>query len=211
MIGNRLKGIRTALNLTLTVFAKSLNIGKSSLSKIENELTVPSAQTFISLMKRYNINTNWLLTGEGEMFITEYPIAENGGCQLIRIEAEISAGLPVEVTGEPVDYLYIDKNIINNINNYYIFKVNGQSMEPGIMHQDTVIIRKCNNWNENRHLICAVRVDGEITLKRIIHADKQKLLVLISDNSDYEPIVVDPKHSKVALIGFLFYLIRKVQ
>jgi len=209
MIGKRLKSIRTALNLTLTAFAKSLKIGKSSLSKLENELTVPSTQTYISLMKRYNVNANWLLTGDGEMFITEHPITGNGNCHSIRVDAEISAGLPVEVSNETLEYIHIDNNIINNINNYYIYRVNGESMAPGIMHNDIVIIRKSINWIENCNSICAVKLDGRIALKRIICAGHHKLLLLISDNLHYEPIIVDPKQSEVALLGFLHYLIRK--
>ncbi len=36
--------------------------------------------------------------------------------------------------------------------------------------------------------ICAVRIDGGITLKRLILDDVQKMIVLLSINENYQPI-----------------------
>ncbi len=209
MVGNRLKLLRINLLMTQNKFSKLIGVSRVSYNQYENNNREMSLKTLTSILKVTKCNINWLLTSNGNMFIPNHPITHNRNCQLLRIDAEISAGLPVEAQEQSREYIHIDNNIINNVNDYYIFKVNGQSMEPGIMHQDTVIIRKSDNWSETNQLICAVQLDGEITLKRIVHADKQKLLILISDNSTYEPIVIDPEHSRISLIGYLHYLFRR--
>lgn len=63
-IGLRLKKIREGYNQTVATFANSLGIGQSSLSKIENGKTAPSAKTIIAAYEKFQVNPLWLLTGE---------------------------------------------------------------------------------------------------------------------------------------------------
>jgi len=54
-----------------------------------------------------------------------------------------------------------------------------------------------------------VRIDGGITLKRLILDDVQKMIVLLSINENYQPILIDPdSHTDVTLIGSLYFLFR---
>ena len=69
-VGQRLKFLRTQfLKLSQKELASILNVKQNTLSnweRGENEMDYEAMQT---LSKTFNVNLNWLLTGEGEMFI----------------------------------------------------------------------------------------------------------------------------------------------
>ena len=52
----------------------------------------PNSDFVLKLIESFNLNSNWLLTGEGEMFITD--IAEPAPLQIIPQEGEEIAGIP---------------------------------------------------------------------------------------------------------------------
>lgn len=67
--GERVKEIRTALSLTLEKFGENLGVGKTAISKIEKNERSLTDQMAKSICREYNVNENWLRTGEGDMFI----------------------------------------------------------------------------------------------------------------------------------------------
>lgn len=67
--GERVKEIRTALSLTLEKFGDNLGVGKTAISKIEKNERSLTDQMAKSICREYNVNENWLRTGEGDMFI----------------------------------------------------------------------------------------------------------------------------------------------
>ncbi len=212
-VGDRISLIIKELGITKKKFADSLNISPGHLSDwiSSSRKSNPSLKYLSKMYELFDVDLIWLLTGKGDMFLKESQQVCEDTCQFLHIEADIAAGEPLEVTGERLETLTIGRTLIHNVNDYFCFRVNGQSMEPYIEHQDLVIIKKDCNWKDKENTVCAVRVDGEITLKRIINGDKHKLLVLISDNKGYPPIIVDPKHSDVLLIGSLYLVVRRVE
>lgn len=67
--GQRLHELRKSLNLTLEKFGKSLGVGKTAISKIENGENNLTDQMLISICREYNVSEEWLRDGTGEMFI----------------------------------------------------------------------------------------------------------------------------------------------
>jgi transcriptional regulator with XRE-family HTH domain len=67
----RLKQVRVALQLTQTEIAESIGVSQQAWTHYEKERRYPYLQQLTQLVLKYNINLNWLLTGEGEMFIGE--------------------------------------------------------------------------------------------------------------------------------------------
>jgi transcriptional regulator with XRE-family HTH domain len=67
ILGDRLKKFRIAQSLTQKAFAKSLGTAGGYISEIESGKTTPGSNLLISLLRVFNINLRWLLTGEGEM------------------------------------------------------------------------------------------------------------------------------------------------
>jgi len=68
---DRIKKIRTSplVNKSQTDFAKSISVSRSAVCKMESGENYPSEQTIHLICTEYNVNEEWLRTGEGEMFI----------------------------------------------------------------------------------------------------------------------------------------------
>lgn len=66
----RLKELIQALEMSQVEFAKNLGIAKSTVSDVINgRLKDLPNPVQLKLYREYNVNLNWLLTGEGEMFL----------------------------------------------------------------------------------------------------------------------------------------------
>lgn len=70
--GERVREIRKALNLTLERFGVKLGVKKSAISDIESGRNSLTDQMTRSICREYNINYDWLMSEEGEMF-TDLP------------------------------------------------------------------------------------------------------------------------------------------
>ena len=66
--GERVKEIRKTLNLTLEKFGEKLGVGKTAISKIEKDERNLTDQMAKSICGEYNVNYDYLLYEEGEMF-----------------------------------------------------------------------------------------------------------------------------------------------
>lgn len=66
--GERVNQIRKTLDLTLEKFGEKLGVQKSSISKIEKDRVTLSDQMAKSICREYNVNYDYLMYGEGEMF-----------------------------------------------------------------------------------------------------------------------------------------------
>ncbi len=64
----RLKELRKALNLTQQEMADRLGIKRNTLANYEIGRNEPIDAVLLLIVKEFNVNENWLRTGEGEMF-----------------------------------------------------------------------------------------------------------------------------------------------
>lgn len=67
----RIKQIRSKLNMNQGEFARAVNIVQQQLSKYERGENKPSSEFLTVLVDKFNVNINWLLTGKGGIFATE--------------------------------------------------------------------------------------------------------------------------------------------
>jgi len=70
---SRFQAVREALKLNKITIAKELDIPQPTVSDMENGKLDISKKTIKKLVSRYGVNANWLLTGEGEMFLGGEP------------------------------------------------------------------------------------------------------------------------------------------
>ena len=66
--GERIRNIRKKLNLTLEKFGGKLGVGKTAISNIEKGNRNLTEQMALSICREYNVNYDYLMDGEGEMF-----------------------------------------------------------------------------------------------------------------------------------------------
>ena len=77
MYANNLKQIRKSLNLSVAKFAQKLEMSANTLTGYERGVRTPSVSLFIQLYKKLNVNLNWFVSGEGEMFNSQNTININ--------------------------------------------------------------------------------------------------------------------------------------
>lgn len=67
-MNERIRQLRKSLGLTLEEFGAKVGVGKTAISNIENGNRNLTDQMFLSICREWNINEEWLRTGEGDMF-----------------------------------------------------------------------------------------------------------------------------------------------
>lgn len=88
-VGDRVKTIRKELMLNQTQFAEKIGISQRALSSIERETTNLTERNTREICRVFNVNEQWLRTGEGEMFLE--PSEDE---QLAQFVGEVLAGRP---------------------------------------------------------------------------------------------------------------------
>lgn len=68
-MNERLKKLRKTLDLTQQEFADRLQIKRNTVATYEAGKSNPSDAAVSLICREFNVNENWLRTGEGEMFI----------------------------------------------------------------------------------------------------------------------------------------------
>ena len=72
-VNQRIKQVRTFLNITQTDFSQQIFSSQSTLGEIETGVRKVNDRIIQLISTQFNVNKNWLKTGEGDMFETEKP------------------------------------------------------------------------------------------------------------------------------------------
>lgn len=87
-IGERVKELRTSKHLSQIEFSKHLGISQGFLSDLENGKSSPNSEILLSIKRLFpDVSSDWLLTGEGEMF------RGNGNSERVRAEPSPPASI----------------------------------------------------------------------------------------------------------------------
>ena len=101
--GDRVKDVRKTLKLTLEEFGKKVGVTKQTVSRIENGINNLTDQMVKSICREFNVNYDWLMDGEGEMFSDLPQTVLDELCSqyelddLDRFIVELYVGLPKDV------------------------------------------------------------------------------------------------------------------
>lgn len=67
-MNKRIRNVRKSLGLTLEKFGERLGVTRSAIGHIEKGERNITDQMFLSICREFNVNPDWLRSGEGEMF-----------------------------------------------------------------------------------------------------------------------------------------------
>ncbi|PCJ92909.1 MAG: LexA repressor [Porticoccaceae bacterium] len=134
----------------------------------------------------------------------------------IRVLDEEPTGLPLVgsvAAGEPIlavenieDYLEVAANMFYPQADY-LLRVQGMSMKDvGIMDGDLLAVHKTDTA-ENGQIIVA-RIENEVTVKRLKKTRKRHEIMLLPENEELEPIMVDLREQDFAIEGLGVGVIR---
>jgi len=140
----------------------------------------------------------------------------SGTSRGIRLLEEEQPGLPVigrVAAGEPIlaienveDYLEVAANMFYPQADY-LLRVHGMSMKNvGIMDGDLLAVHKADTA-ENGQIVVA-RIEDEVTVKRLKKSRKRSEILLLPENEELEPILVDLKEQDFSIEGLGVGVIR---
>lgn len=66
-MNNRIKLVRKEAGMTLEKFGDQIGISKSAIHMLEKGVNTPAESTLKAISREFNVNEEWLKTGEGEM------------------------------------------------------------------------------------------------------------------------------------------------
>ena len=153
-------------------FAELLNIKYGNLSKyMTDQVNLSVDNRNFNNLHSANINIQWLLTGEGAMFISDKanPLAASGSSiPLLSQKVSCGSGVNWESEQNIVEYLDI-QNLVPALKNrqLYGFRVSGTSMiGAGIKNNDIVIFSPKEHYvyNDGIHVFS---LDGDVYCKRL--------------------------------------------
>ncbi len=118
---------------------------------------------------------------------------------------EISAGKPMDILNDQIEYIDINNFIKSDKANCIACKVHGNSMESyGIFEDDIIIVERVTNYNSND--IHAVQIDDcEITLKKIKLIKDE--VEIFGDHKNFSSVKY--KKDRVKILGKMVNLVRK--
>ena len=68
-LSNRISQVIDTLGLKKTVFAEKLNVSQAFVSQMCSGVKQPSDRTIADICRTFDVNEEWLRTGDGNMFI----------------------------------------------------------------------------------------------------------------------------------------------
>ena len=200
MLSERIKLVRKSLKCeTQKDFSELVNFPFSRVQDIERgKVKELKASELETLQENFLINSWWLLTGKGEMFISSdiTKISDNYSIDLLNVRAGAGEGIYNYVI-ETVDTISLDKSFFRtpiNTNKIKGIQVDGDSMEPTLRDGDYVLIDENINFGTNG--IYAIQYGGQILIKRL-QFKMDGTIIIISDNDKYDREIFNPNENQL--------------
>ena len=197
-VGERVRLMRKQLNMTQEQMAQRLGIGKAALSMIETGKARLSARNKNILVQDFNVNPDWVETGEGKMFnaepdLTAFNLRTDRSLPLQSVplySIEGTAGLvPLfnqQQQFEPINYINIP-TLPKCDGAIYVV---GDSMYPLLKSGDIILYKQLNDvrdvfWGDM--YLLSIDIDGEeyITVKYVQKSEHEGHIRLVSQNQHH--------------------------
>jgi len=197
-IGDRIREARESKEVDQTTLATKIGVVARTLQRWEKGEQVPDGVSITRIAKATGVQSNWLLTGEGEKYAVAgrpenvYPLPGSSRKHLQLVELPLVSAVPAGKVATIFHPDYVDDYVtVDGVKDPQAFalKVKGNSMAPRIEDGDVVVVSPQQEVHNGD--ICVVRVDGEDTLKRVKF--EGNYIHLIPLNPDFEPITVKKK------------------
>ncbi|WP_245586399.1 XRE family transcriptional regulator [Olivibacter sitiensis] len=215
-VGPLLKNVRLSLGMTLGEFYGPITEHVSNYSSIENGNRKIGKRKLREIIELYNINREYLASGEGQKILSVRPYLLPGRKKNI-IQSEEREPVPYyNVNLADIDFsqadifqeapeFYVNFRPFNDCNAY--LPIYGDSMYPRFSSGEIIVIKEITNydviqWGEAYLVVTDERANAMATVKLLFaHSDESKL-TLRSSNPNYQgDIVINKSHiSKLYIV-----------
>lgn len=189
----RLKRIIDKSDLSVNAFAKRVDVPQTTLSNMIKRGTEPSTKTLNAVLSAFpDINPDWLLTGSGEMYLSDtLSTTENKDVRLVPL-------LPVAAQGGTLNDFVVSvkasecEKIISPIRDVdYAMSISGDSMAPEYPSGAHILIKKINekafiDWGR----VYVLDTCNGTVIKQLFPSDNPDTLLCKSINPNYPPFEV---------------------
>lgn len=207
--------------LSKNKFETICGFGSRYVSNISVSIS-PDKIKIISL-KFPDLNTGWLLTGEGEMLKKNYEKQEDGAMLLSEPSVEYGHRHRTARPYYAVDFFggfdltYNEQKTIPDgvvdipaySNADFWVNVTGKSMEPLISSGDLIALKRIDDWINGiffGEVYAIVTTDDQRTIKRIRKSEDRDAIRLVPENKDY-----DAQDMPLSHIRFVFKVVGAVK
>lgn len=189
---SRLAVVMEEKNVKAAELSRLTGISKPRLSQYKNGVYVPKADAICAIARALGVSETYLLG------TTDIPEARSGGkYKVLPVLGQIACGYPVFANEEDGGAVYTDADTDAD----FCLIAKGDSMKDARIHSgDTVFIKRADAVNNGE--IAAIIINDEATLKRVYYYPESSKLMLISENSNYEPLVFSGDElERIRIIG----------
>lgn len=181
-VGERIKLLRTKLNMSQVDFADKLDVSKQTLYKYENNIITNIPSDKIELAAKIgNVSPAHLMGWDGD---NEASVSFQKKGVTINVLGRVAAGIPIEAIEDIIDTEEITEELAAT-GEFFGLQIHGDSMEPRMCEGDVVIVRQQEDAESGEVVIVMVNGD-EATCKRL--RKYRDGIELISINPAYKPM-----------------------
>ena len=197
-LAQRIRLIRRELGLSQAELADKLDVDASLISRWEKGDRAPDKLQLAALSRALEVHAQWLVTGEGEVFMTEHEILVeklkagelSGDFQPARLRwipnlGTVPGGYPYAPSVVPQHSTPVSADVMRHPRAFSL-TVRGNSMAPAIVDGDEVACEPFDGRFLPPGATVIAMVAGETTLKSYFKKGNQHLLV--STNGTVQPI-----------------------
>lgn len=204
-VKERLKEFIKHTGLSVNKFEQLCGLGKSYVGNMRVSMQPDKIQKIVR--KFPELNSGWLLTGEGEMLRKDSgtrpdePAAPIIKDAIPLIPMDAFAGYPPQQYSDlPIEDFY---QVAEFARADFLIRVKGDSMTPKFNGGDIVACKKIHErlfFQWHRIYVICTNSQG-VMIKRVEHSDRQGCIRLVSDNPAYRPFdIPESDISDIALV-----------
>lgn len=201
-IAENIKKLREQFDLTQDELGEIAGVSGGAVSTWERGTAEPRMGAIQKMADHFNISKSDIVDDIANQ-------QSESSSVRINVLGSVPAGIPLEAVEDIVDWEEIPKEWTKGGKEYFGLRVQGKSMYPKYMEEDTIILRKANDCESGDE--CVVYVNGyDATLKKVIK--KADHIILQPLNSDYEPLMFDynDEEHPIKIAGVVVEIRRKV-
>ena len=203
-VADRLKKLIEILGINLKEFSARTGIPYRTLQAYLKGEIIPGGENLQKIAAVFCVNLNWLLTGEGEMFIKKpYHVekeeesrafAEEIGAMYVKpvpVLGYVPAGFPSEI---PDDAIIEWVTLPDIPEGSFVFIAHGDSMSPVIRDGDYVVVHP-NREIVSGNIVMYQNEWGEVSIKRFRR--KNDKIFFVPENPEYPIIEYNPEKHRI--------------
>lgn len=207
-IAEKIQEIRREKNLSQKEFATMINVGYTTLQSYEYGKTSPTVEKIQEIADIFSIPMGYFLEEKSSLVDNiKSSLVKQKSSLVVRESSETESSILVPILNnisasagngalnegiDEVEFKSFTKGVLreafgitHNFEDVFIIHSFGDSMSPTLPEGCLLVVQK---GSPKEGQICVCRIGGETYVKRFVRLPRIRLL---SDNTFYEPIVVD--------------------